>query len=200
MMVFPGVIPARLPASLSQTTSWLFFAALYSTPILLSWSLSQGSKQLTRPGQAVIKAAAMGAAVGAGVAVVIFLATPLLPAQLSGVQFTPAARVVGLVSVAPAAVGLLLFARGRRGDPRLARATATALTFSLFASLVNVLLQARYDSVWYVDHVLTYLPYLALLTRQLALYSESVVTERRLFGEARAAYDEKSQFLNMNGA
>jgi hypothetical protein len=48
--------------------------------------------------------------------------------------------------------------------------------------------------------VLTYLPYLALLTRQLALYSESVVTERRLFGEARAAYDEKSQFLNMNGA
>ncbi|HEY1455040.1 MAG TPA: GAF domain-containing sensor histidine kinase [Candidatus Dormibacteraeota bacterium] len=190
-IIFPGDVPGLGGSTLNQATANLFLGINLLTPIMLSIALLQGGSPLSHVTRAVILTTLAGALIGgAAVALALAIGTSLQSVSSNG-TFFDADRVVGVAGLVPALLGIFVFLAGRRGDVRIAGGVLAALTFMVLNSVTLLLLVGRYTPMWYADHVLALLAFLALLAGQLMLYAGSVGAERRSAGAAASAAERR---------
>jgi signal transduction histidine kinase len=189
--IFPDDIPAFEGYRFNQATATLFLSINLLTPLMLSVALLLRGGPLARPARSIGAVIAGGATLGLAAIAFALVVGPSLRTISPRGEFYPLDAVVGLVGLIPAVIGLLAYFSGLHGDERIAGGVLAALTFSGLNSISLLYLQAPYTPVWYADHVLAILPFVALLAGQLWLYTHSVKAERIASAAVAAAAERR---------
>lgn len=174
IVIIPGAIPLLTGSATNQMAGWIAATLGLGTSILLIWTLVEPRLRLVASAR---RAAATGlsmAALWLGTAAALAI---LLPIGVVGASIPPAARIVSGLGVIPAVAGLVLVARGHRGDTRILPGIVAAVVFATMGSAGGAMINQTYSLGWYGVLILTRLPAVALLVGQLEVYRHSVAAE-----------------------
>jgi len=176
--VFPGDLPGLESRFTSQLTSWVYLLLNLAVPFLVAIVLVQPSRPAIRPIRALLISVGAGLLVGAAIfgLGLVFTLVPIDTVTVAG-SFNWIVSALGVLGLVPALAAIGLFLRGRRGDPRIESGVLAALVFCALTSVSLLFLQPRFTANWYSVHILSFLPYLAILAGQLGLYASSVRAE-----------------------
>ena len=189
--VFPGDLPGLESRFTSELTSWVYLLLNLAVPFMVAIVLVQPSRPASRPIGALLISVGAGLLVGAAIfgVALVFTLVPIYTVTASG-SFNWIVSAVGALGLVPALAAIGLFLRGRRGDPRIESGVLAALVFCALTSVSLLFLQPRFTADWYSVHILSFLPYLAILAGQLGLYASSVRAEQEARREANVVAEQ----------
>ncbi len=189
--VFPGDLPGLESRFTSELTSWVYLLLNLAVPFMVAIVLVQPSRPASRPIGALLISVGAGLLVGAAIfgVALVFTLVPIYTVTVSG-SFNWIVSAVGALGLVPALAAIGLFLRGRRGDPRIESGVLAALVFCALTSVSLLFLQPRFTADWYSVHILSFLPYLAILAGQLGLYASSVRAEHEARREANVVAEQ----------
>jgi diguanylate cyclase (GGDEF)-like protein/PAS domain S-box-containing protein len=170
---------ALLPALIgARDGGLLLHFSRIAMPALLVWALLQPAGSVSNPRRAVtmvvvVALTAAGAAVGVTMAL-----DPILQSLGRANHFADVNTALLGVEALAVATAAVLFALGRRGDPRFAGALTGALILLGFEAIAQATSKAPYDAAWYAAAALRVDPVLLLMAGFLSLYGSSVRAER----------------------
>jgi signal transduction histidine kinase len=188
---FPGDLPGLESDFTNELTSWIYLLLNLAVPFMVAIALVQPSRAVGRPIRALLLSVGAGLLAGGAIfgLALAFTLVPVRTVTAAG-SFGWTASAVGILGLVPALAAIGLFLGGRRGDPRIASGVFSALVFCVLASVALVFIQPRYTPAWYSVHVLSFLPFLALLAGQLGLYADSVRAEQEARREASTVAEQ----------
>ena len=189
--VFPGDLPGLHGRFTSELTSWVYLLINLTVPFMVAIVLVQPSHPTARPARALLLSVGAGFLVGAAIfgLGLAFTLVPIYTITVAG-TFNWIVSAVGALGLIPSLAAIALFLAGRRGDRRIESGVLAALVFCALTSVSLLFLQPRFTADWYSVHVLSFLPYLAILAGQVGLYASSVRAEHEARQEAHMVAEQ----------
>jgi len=189
LVLFPGDLPSLHFPNDNAATSSVFLTINLTLPIMLVIALLQGGGHLRRPMRALILSVAAGAATGVAISLGAILAANIASTVSANGRFNATEGWIGGASLFPAVVGIAVYLSGRRGDERVSGGVAAALVLQACNSILLAFLGQRYTTAWYVDHVLSLLAPVALLSGQMVIFVGALGREQRAAASLRTSLD-----------